>query len=319
MRNFTHISYNERRKIYSLLCVGKSKKEIAIILGRSTSSISREIRRNSDEKGYYLYPAEATDLAQKRRYKKKPKIENNKELRDYVIEKLHLRWSPNSIAGRLNQETRKKKVCKETIYSWIYSKDGRNLGAEKLLVRAKKKRGTKKSSSLSKIKDRVSVHTRPDSINDRSEEGHYECDLIFNKGSMSKNICTLIERTTRKSIIIYNKNKSSNTVIDGIIRYIKKLKIKVLSITFDNGSEFANHWKFNKLGIKTYFCDPGAPWQKGAIEHLNSMLRRYLPFKLEAVKITKKIVKKVGKLINDIPRASLRFQTPNEVARGASL
>lgn len=317
MRTFRQLSYQEREKIYRLLCEGKSCKEIGVELERHKSTIAREIRRNSDKRGYYLYPGQAQQQTDARKNRKKNKIESNQKLKSYIMKKLKLRWAPASIAGRWNLEN-SDNLCKETIYSWIYSEQGKALGAHQFLVRAKKKRGIKRKVSRCKIKHRVSVHLRPEGINNRSEMGHYECDLIFNKGSMSKNICTLIERTTRKSIIIYNKNKCSNTVIDAIIRCIKKLKLKVLSITFDNGSEFADHWKLNRLGIKTYFCDPGAPWQKGAIEHLNSMLRRYLPFDLESKKITRKFVKKVGKMINDIPRASLGFQTPTEVAQGVS-
>ena len=130
------------------------------------------------------------------------------------------------------------------------------------LVRARKKRGLKRKSSNSKMKDRMSITMRPDSINKRIERGHYEGDLIFNKGSQSKNVLTLVERTTRKAILIKNDNKCSSTVIDALVRYIRRTGIEIKSITFDNGSEFTEHSKLQVFGIKVYFCDPGAPWQK---------------------------------------------------------
>ncbi len=284
------------------------------MLDRSPSTVSREIRRNSDHIGY-LYAGEAHMMAQARRNKNVPKLSKNKQLQSYVISRLKERWSPEMIAGRWKLETGEG-ISKEAIYQWIYSVDGESLGLRKLLVRARKKRGIKRKVARSNIKDRVSVHTRPQCINDRLELGHYECDLIFNKGSQSKNICTLVERVTRQAILIKNDNKASNTVLGALINHLKRSPLEVKSITFDNGSEFADHTRLKEeLGIDTYFCDPGAPWQKGGIENLNGMLRRFLPFKAPAAEITQKQVAAANAKINNMPRAILGYRTPLEALR----
>lgn len=312
MREFTQLSYHERTKIYSGLCDGKSGSEIAKMLGRDPSTISREIRRNSDHIGY-LYPGDAHKMAQERRNINIAKISKNEALRHYVVSKLKERWSPGVIAGSWRLKT-SESISKEAIYQWIYSEEGEALGLKKLLVRARKKRGTKRKVVRSKIKGRVSIHTRPQSINERAEVGHYEGDLIFNRGSQSKNICTLIDRVTRQAILIKNKNKQSVTVIGALIDFIKTSGLDVKSITFDNGSEFADHWRLqDELGIDTYFCDPGAPWQKGGIENLNGMLRRFFPFAASAEEITQIKVVEANAKINDMPRAILAYKTPNEM------
>lgn len=314
MQKHTQLLCHEREKIYRGLCSGLSRRQIARELERSASTIVREIRRNSDEYGYF-YPNDAHTAAKKRKHKNKPKIDSDESLRNYIIKKLKDRWSPAMITMKWNSKYKNKKISKETIYTWIYSKEGRKLELHKHLTRTRKKRGTKRAQKQPKIKNRVSIHERPAPINSRSEVGHYECDLMFNQGSQSQNICTLIDRVTRHAIMIRNENKSSSTVIDALIRHITENKVSIKSITFDNGSEFANHAKLHQLGIKTYFCDPGSPWQKGAIEHLNGMIRRFIPFKLSFHAVTKKLVAEVNKFINSMPRKILQNRTPMEVIR----
>lgn len=312
MGNFTHLTYHERDKIYRGLCAGRSKGAIARELGRTKSTVTREVRRNSDSIGY-LYPGKAHEKAQKRKHKNRPKISRNPTLKGYIIERLKRRWSPEMIAGRYKLENPGQTVSKEAVYQWIYSAEGERLGLKKLLVRAHKKRGLKRRAKRTKIKDKVSVHCRPDHINKRLELGHFECDLIFNQGSQSKNICTLTDRLSREAIMIKNENKCSDTVIDAIVAYLAKNKLNVKSITFDNGGEFAEHTKLNALGILTYFCDAGCPWQKGSIEHLNGMIRRFFPFAMPATDITDQLVKSINREMNNMPRAILGFRTPLEL------
>ena len=226
MAKFTQLSYYERDKIYRGLCEGKSRGTIAEELSRDKSTISREIRRNSDRIGY-LYPGVAHEKAQQRKNKNEHKINRDPELKDYVLQGLYKRWSPNVIAGRYKLENPGKSISREAIYQWIYSAEGEALELKKLLVRAHKKRGLKRRSKKVKIKNRISIHERPDYINRRDEVGHFECDLIFNSGSQSKNICTLTDRLTRESILIKNENKSTKTVIDAVILHITGNKLGV--------------------------------------------------------------------------------------------
>lgn len=281
MRSFKQLSYHERRKFFSGFCEGKSVRGIAIELERSPSTVSRGKRRNADQYGY-VYAGEAHAMAQERRNKNIPKIDKIKALNDFIIQQLKEKLSPKMIAGSWNLLNPDQPISPEAIYQWIYSAIGEGLGLKNFLLRFRKKRGLKRKQKAPSIKNRISVHDRPEDINKREELGHYEADLIFNKGSQSKNILTLTERVSRFAILIKNENKRSETVIDALIEKIKALDLIIKSITFDNGSEFADHHKLNDLGIKTYFCDPGSPWQKGSIENLNGVLRRYLPFDLLA-------------------------------------
>src|SRR5688572_14012760 len=198
MGKIQQLSYHERRQIYSSLCRQESKRSIAKTLGRSISTVTREIKRSSDSFGYF-HPEAAHKAAQKRKHINKPKIDRKANLRVFIEEKLRLRWSPDAIAGRWNLENPEEPVCKETIYRWLYSSnDNKKIELRKLLIRAHKKRGFRSKPTKSTIKGRTPIGQRPDNINKRLEADHYECDLVFNQGSGSKNVCTLIERVTRK-------------------------------------------------------------------------------------------------------------------------
>ena len=314
MKRGPQLSYQERQRIYTGLCEQRSKEEIAVMIGRDESTIGREIRRNSDASGLYLYPAEAHQAALDRKNRNKPKIDKRPNLQAFIEEKLQLRWSPDTIAGRWSLDNPEQTICRETIYTWLYSSnDQKKIELRKLLVRSHKKRGFRSKPTKTTIKNRVPIADRPAEINERQDIGHYEGDLMFNKGNRSKNVCTLIERVTRKSIIIHNDDKTTKTVIGGIIEYITKNKLIVKSITFDNGTEFADHTRLNQLGINTYFCEPGKPYQKGGIENFNGSSRRHLPFDLSADSITKGYVEHVTNMMNNMPRKIFGYKTPNEV------
>lgn len=314
MDKYIQLSYQERRYIYRGKCERKSAGRIAKELGRDKSTITRELKRNGDHIGY-LYPGEAQERTEQRKNLNVPKIGKDPELKAHIIEKLHERWSPKAIAGRWRLEHPGDTLCAETIYQWIYGKEGRQLGLSKLLIRRHKRRGFRRRITASNIKSRESIHRRPEEINQRVELGHWEADLAFNKDSQSKNVCTFIERVTRATIIIMNQNKCTSTVISSLIKEINKVNLPVKSITFDNGSEFTDHERLLALGIETYFCDPGSPWQKGSIENLNGVMRRYFPFNMPAHEITASKLQEVVYKLNNMPRAILGFKTPNEVAR----
>jgi IS30 family transposase len=233
-------------------------------------------------------------------------------LKKYVLEKLKEHWSPIAIAGRWSLEHPGNSITKEAIYAWIYSPAGIALGLPKLLPYAKSKRGRIRAKKpKSHIPNRVSVHVRPEVINNRLELGHMEGDLIFNSGSQSSNILTLIDRKSRFVMLTKNDSKKTDAVIEAVSCCLKKLGAK--SATFDNGSEFSSHTKLNKQhGIETYFCDPGAPWQKGSVENMNKQIRRFLPFKMKANDVTQEMADNVASILNNMPRKILGFMTPLE-------
>lgn len=177
MRSFTQLSYHERRKIFSGSCKGKSVRGIAIELERSPSTVSREKRRNADQYGY-LYAGEAHAMAQERRNKNIPKIDKNKALRDFIIQKLTEKLSPKMIAGSWNLFNTDQPISPEAIYQWIYSAIGEGFGLKSFLLRLCKKRGLKRKQKALSIKNRISIHDRPKDINRREELGHYDRKIM---------------------------------------------------------------------------------------------------------------------------------------------
>lgn len=310
MNKYTQLTLNERNKIYEGVKMGKGIRHIAKELERAPSTVSREIRRHSDHIGY-LYPRDGHAQAFSRKARYGSKIDRVPGLRGYIIEKLHLFWSPVAIAGRWSKEQPPFSITPETIYRFIYSKENLQLKLWEILPRRKRKRGIKrKRRSICTIEQRVSINERPNHIAQRDEPGHFEADLFFNKGNMSANSLTLVERKSRMILLVKHNSKKSDPIIGSVGRSVGSF---AKSVTFDNGKEFAMHYKLNPNGIKTFFCDPGKPWQKGSVEHANGLLRRFVPFKLPAYLIKQNTLDRVAGIINNIPRKSLGFLTPLEV------
>ncbi len=207
-------------------------------------------------------------------------------------------------------------ITKEAVYAWIYSSDGIERGLYTFLPQKRPKRGVLRARKpLTSIPDRVSIHDRPKDIEKRDQLGHLEGDLFFNSGSLSSNVLTLIDRKSRMIMLTKNCSKRSQMIIDSMENLAKTLGVK--SITLDNGSEFTLHGQITKnLGISTYFCDPGAPWQKGSVENVHKRIRRFLPFKVDEAHITQERLDEVADLINNIPLACLGFYTPREIHAG---
>ena len=310
MSKYNQLSLTERVKIFEYLKMSLSIRTIAALLGRAVSTVAREIKKNSDYFGY-LYPQYAHEKSKKRRARHLTKIDKFPELKNYIVEKLNQYWSPCAIAGRWTKEHSNLSICAETIYQYIYAPKNKYLALWTLLPQKKKKRGVvRKSRSKGKIKDRTSIHERPKAIDKRIDFGHFESDLFFNKGSQSANTLNSIERVSRKIFLKKNASKAAHEVTQSL----KKIVVGIAkSNTMDNGSEFANHGELKNEGIATYFCDPGSPWQKGAVEQANKMIRRFIPFKLNFKEITQKKLDTVAEIINNTPRKSLNFSTPNEV------
>jgi len=165
------------------------------------------------------------------------------------------------------------------------------------------------------IPNRVSIDRRPESINQRTELGHLEGDLMFHSGSQSSNVLTLVDRKSRYVRLAKNKSKKTEVVVSAMKDLIEKHD--ACSATLDNGTEFTNHSEItDKFSIPVYFCAPGAPWQKGSVENMNKMLRRFIPFELNAFEITQKKLDEIANTLNNTPRATLGFLTPAEVQQG---
>jgi transposase, IS30 family len=309
------ISATERDQIGLLLASGVSLSEIARRLGRSKSSISHEVNANS-KNGIYQ-PILANCLSRERNTSsRKTNAAKDPAIYYNVIDKLRYGWSPEQIAGRLKKKCHGKCVISyETIYRYVYSPEGRKQNLKEYLPRAHKKRFPKhyRKSYRRGISNRVSISLRPEEVNNRTIFGHWEADVVEGKGH-SGGIQTLLERKTR----YYQARLIPNIDSEYGIKAQKSLLSKVpqqarYSVTFDNGRENYNHYQLTRdLDTKTYFCDPYAAWQKGAIENHNGVLRRYIPKKSDLTKLPQWELDFILEEINNRPRKCLNYTTPKE-------
>ncbi len=311
MKKYTRISLEEREKIYLLLGQGLNITSIAKLLQRNKSSISRELKRSiSDPIGYI---PDRAHFIYRIKLSRNKLLFQSKELQDYVISKLTIsRWTPKEISASLKLSDLDLKASPELIYQFIYSKMGLELNLPSYLKFRRKKRGMRKSRKRKKpnIINFVSIHDRPSSINERAEIGHWEGDLIILATLCSKNITTMVERKTRFTKLVLNSNKTSAEVIGGIKSSFNEDILSLKSMTFDRGTEFANH---HELPANTYFCDPGSPWQKGAVENTNGRIRTLLPKHTRPHFLKQKDLDQIADLLNNTPRQILGFKTPKEL------
>ena len=308
-RHYSQISLEERCEIVRLRADGLSQHGIARRLGRHSSTIGREIRRNSLPKSGYN-PASADRMAWVRRLRGS-KIERRSLLKNHVLESLRVERSPEQIVGRLRLQGSSHRVSVETIYAWAHSPEGRREGAHKLLPYGKSRRGrrARKLKRLPPIPNRVPIHARPAAANDRSETGHWEGDLMLFGGQRE----ALLTMTERKSRLLF-ASKLPNRKAETTAEIMKKILLQVpdqarKTMTLDNGGEFYQH---QKLPMQAYFCDPHSPWQRGAVENANGVLRRSLPRKTKINDWSENDINDIVWAYNTTPRKCLGFLTPLE-------
>jgi len=244
------------------------------------------------------------------------KIGSNASLKKYIVSRLSEdKWSPEMISGRMKLEKQSICISHEAIYQYIYSYPGQKLKLYEHLMYARPKRQQKYTRRHRyKVADEFLLKNRPETINDRSEFGHYEGDLTFFKGNSSGNISVLVERKSKKAFLIRNDNKTTDLVIPNIISKIKSTGSTVKSITFDNGSEFSRFKDLEKAtNSQVYFADPRSPWQRGLNENTNGLLRRYFPKGCNFHTIDDSVIANVVEKLNSRPRKCLNFRTPYEV------
>ncbi len=279
------LTLSEREEISRGIATQLSLRVIARQLGRSPSTVSREISRNG---GYNHYRATAAEQAAWERAlrPKTCKLAGNYRLIRIIEKKLTLHWSPQQIAGwakRHYPEDERYHVSHESIYKSLYIQ-ARGVLKKELIKCLKTKRAMRRSKKFSlkgqglgSIPDAVSISERPASVKDRAVPGHWEGDLIA--GSNNSYIATLVERQSRYVMLAKVNNKNSDTVIKALIKQSKKLPSELYkSLTWDRGSELSAHKKFTlATNIQVYFCDPKSPWQRGSNENTNGLLRQYFP------------------------------------------
>lgn len=316
---YKQITQDERDLIAHLHAKGSSHSEIARQLGRNKSSISREIRRNGSGiyDVYLAHKAHTRAKDRKQESGQRPRLKN-KQIRRYVIRKLKQEWSPEQIAGKLNEFHPDLKISHEAIYQFIYDKRTlKTMNLKMYLPRANRKRRPRGHSRKHKdlhIPRRVSIDQRPRYIEKRKQIGHWESDTVISRASKAS-LVVVLERKTRYAKITKIKAKHARPVSSAINRRLGRLPVHARkTITYDNGSENVEHERINKvLGTQSYFCNPYHSWEKGSVENTIGLIRRFLPKKTDIAKISKEQIKFIENRLNNRPRKCLKFKTPHEV------
>ena len=314
------LSLSEREEISRGIACDQSMREIATLVGRAPSTISREIKRNG---GYYHYRATKADhTAWERAHRPKScKLACYPKLRRIVATKLKSTWSPRQISGWLKityPEDENCHVSHETIYRSLFiqargvlKKELQQYLKSQRSIRRSKKHSLKKEG-LGQIKNMALIRERPASVEDRAVPGHWEGDLIA--GSNNSYIATLVERHTRYVMLAKVKGKETETVISALIKHARKLPTELYqSLTWDRGKEMADHERFTlATDVKVYFCDPQSPWQRGSNENTNGLLRYYFPKGTDLSVHSQAKLNAVARQLNERPRETLKFKTPAE-------
>jgi len=304
--NYKHLSQVERYQIYALMKAGHDQTQIAKLLDRHKSTISREISRNRGLKGYR--PKQACAIATKR----SEKCRNAATVPPWVAEQaaclLKLQWSPEQIAGKLP-------VSHETLYRHVYSDKARggtlwkNLRCQK----QKRKRYAGGRDRRGQIPHRRPLSGRPVHIELRKQVGHWECDTVIGANHKGA-IVTMVERKSGFSVIVKVSQKTSELVSRAIIEGLRPYMVRVITLTYDNGKEFAGHIQIDQaLNSTSYFARPFASWERGSNENFNGLLRQYVPKKRSLNTVTEDEITMIQNRLNNRPRKRLGFKTPAEV------
>lgn len=307
--NYHHFTIEEGCCLREYYVKGKSYREIAKLLGRNVSSVSRELRRNCtfyrDIPRYYPYTAQRKSNL-RNSYRHKGVFWDRKVL-DYIEEKLSLTWSPEQIS---NTPCEFKLPSFKTIYRWLY--EGYICKGNVKVLR-KKGKTRKRLGNSGRFSTGKSIRKRDKSVYKRIEFGHWEADTVVSGRGKSKTcFATLAERVTRYFIAIKIPNRNGETMADAIIKTLSKLpKGAVKTITCDRGSEFSGWRKIEKgLQCDMYFADPYCAWQKGTNENLNGLLREFYPKGRDLSRVSEKTLEKNLALINARPKKVLKFKKP---------
>ena len=303
---YKHLSREERYQIHSLLKAKQTISEIARLLGRHRSTISRELSRGRGQRGYRAEQAcrKASERAQRSRNARRVHAKVWADVAFY----LGVQWSPEQIASKLE-------VSHESVYLHVYANKaaGGDLHKNLRSQKPRRKRHLCGRDRRGQIPNRRPICERPAHIEQRKQVGHWEGDTVIG-GAHKLAIVTLVERKSGFALLVKVSHKSAHLVGRAIEDKFKCLGSRVKTLTVDNGKEFADHQAIDRaLGIQTYFADPYCSWQRGSNENFNGLLRQYIPKKRRLETVTDEELTMIQNRINHRPRKRLGFKTPYEV------
>jgi len=310
----SHLTLEEREVIAHMQRAGKSQRRIAARLGRSKSTISRELRRNRSRNGYWAVAAQGKA---ERRRSERPWIAKMQrpEVRRYVAERLRQRWSPDEIAGRSRSDfphVRRRQISAPTIYAWIHAEEARGRHWRHYLRRLGRKRPEREKRG--RLPASVSIAGRPTVVDRRSRFGDWEGDTLVGANRRGGAV-TLVERKSGYVLLGRVPNLQAATVRQAAARQYATLPAALRkTLTLDNGKEFAEHQELEaQATLRIYFAKPYCAWQRGSNENTNGLIRDFFPKGTDLANIPEHRFSKVQQLLNDRPRKRLGYRTPNEV------
>ena len=319
-RSLRQLSLDEREAIGIGLATGESLRTIARRLGRAPSTVSREVLRNGGRQSYRAWRADARAAGLARRPKPE-KLSQNPRLRAEAEKRLRQRWSPEQIANRLRLDFPNDPgmwVSHETLYRSVYlpRKHGLGRGLSAYLRSGRtRRRSPRQRVGEGRLKERRSIHDRPESAKDRSIAGHWEGDLILGKRGESA-LGAIVERRSRYCVLFrLPEGRVAGRVRCALTRVVRAIPASARgTLTWDQGKEMAEHVSLTeKTDLPVYFCDPRSPWQRPTIENLNGLLRQYFPRSANLTTFSSKEIRSAALELNRRPRRCLAWRTPEEV------
>jgi len=306
LMTYKHLSQAERYQIHALMKAGHNQSQIAKVLDRSKSTISRELSRNTGSRGYR--PKQACEMSADRAQNSRNANTVPAWVNDQAQLLLQLQWSPEQIASKLP-------ISHETVYLRVYADkaQGGTLWKNLRCQKQKRKRYAGGRDRRGQIPNRRPLSERPLHIEARRQVGHWECDTVMGANHKGA-VVTMVERKSGYAVMAKVSNKTSELVSSAIVDKLQPLAARVKTLTFDNGKEFARHAYIDeKLQSTAYFARPFASWERGSNENLNGLLRQYVPKKRAMSTVTDEEIRMIQNRLNNRPRKRLGFKTPAEV------
>lgn len=322
-KKYTHLSLAQRYQIEAFIKAGMKQKQISLELGVAPSTVSRELRRNTAQRGRTAGSYLATN-AQRRtdqRHHLKPKcVKFNLDMKEQAVQWLSVeKWSPELISIK-GKETGNCPISHEWLYQWIWQSKHGNKYADipyKRIYqylkhgRRRRKRGNRKDTR-GIIHHRVSIEERPKIVQERIRPGDIEVDFMIGKNHKGA-LLVMTDRATLHTSLRKLNNRSSEIVSKAIINKLKQVKYPLHTVTFDNDKGFANHLDVAEaLNVDTYFTRPYTSQDKGTVENRIGQIRRFFPKKTDLSKVTNYQIKRVEQLLNERPVRKFNYQTPNQ-------
>jgi IS30 family transposase len=318
MKSYTHLTQEERYQIYVLMKAGHRKQQVAVLLGRSPSTIGRELRRNRGQRGYRPKQAQAMAEQRAQASRTRPRITENQW--QAVATLIRQDWSPEQIADRARLEGTLA-IRHETIYQFVYAdkRAGGDLWRHLRCQKPYRKRYGSGRERRGQIPGRVGIEQRPLEIERRERIGHWEADTIHGRRRQGA-VLSLLERCSRLRRLGKLPQATAEAVRVATRRRLLPLAHAVDSLTADNGKEFAGHAHISAdLDADFYFADPYSSWQRGTNENTNGLIRQYLPKSRDLTSLTGPELRRIENRLNYRPRKCLGYLTPYEAFHNTQL